>query len=827
MHSLWGDAMKKLALVLLFALVAFPGLLSATAYSCAGTGTRNWHIAASWTPNGIPGAGDTVSIPAGCTMQCEALNSCIAGKAGAPGTTDLTIQVGGNLTLLNGSSLDMRGSVLLSGELDIFGGAFILDPAVASGSANYAIDGGSAAGADTLKVCSESTCSSSSGLLGILTCKTGASGSCQITHTSGSGNGMNVLGSHGQISNFGTANTLGISLNDGTQPPTGGFVLKNGFSLHHNGDIRIGYNSPALNLTFAGVSFDGLVDKTQGGNGPSFLELYSLSAPTSGDRTFQVTCANTGARNAVIYLYVVNPNMGDSTHPGMIGYNCTLLKGLTGGTFQNVLSVIDRNYQPGASAIASAYNADASFQNWVLLNHTPNQHHIVSLSINGGSSGNAYSQMTFDGDGYVATDAGDDYQDFGTYSASNGLHINASGTTYTLGASTAQAISLDHETAYDTFGGAMCEGQCVPTMFVKWSNSIFVKPSELSGAEFLGNDGMHADANYSYANRQTASSVATDFNVFWQMPGSGDPGAYPAKNTYIQLNLGSTPSWVAMVPPGSSISRNQSVNISGGVNVSCSGCFTNAQAKDYIVDTTRVPNTYAVIESVSDPSHAVLYAPIPNYQAGDLADIRPGYFASNGLYGVDWGSHDQHMNPQFADPTRTVCTWWKAQSGSPANCNWPSANNFTATKGTDSTTIVDSSVNFMSMGVVDRVDQVLVYSSDWGTMRGSSLVIGHGPNSLRLAGFIPGTTSGDHFTFVTAAENLGLSAVQLYGFDANGNGVKPPAWVNLNMVQNLQSYLRQGFMPKNFALFGAGSDGKTVGAVDATPTTEDVSAAPN
>lgn len=112
---------------------------------------------------------------------------------------------------------------------------------------------------------------------------------------------------------------------------------------------------------------------------------------------------------------------------------------------------------------------------------------------------------------------------------------------------------------------------------------------------------------------------------------------------------------------------------------------------------------------------------------------------------------------------------------------------------------------------------MLVYSPGWATVLGSALVIGHSPTSLRLAGIIPGAASGDQFTFVTAAENLGLNAVKLYGFDASGNPVTPPSWVNANMVQNIQSYLHQGYLPANLALFGAGSDGKTIGAVEATP----------
>src|SRR5215469_15768920 len=119
MYSGGGRAvMKKLALVF---LLICPALLCATDYTCSGSGTRNWHTLTDWTPQGIPTVGDTATISPNCTMQCEGNQACAAGKAGIPGTTDLNIQAGGQLIVENGASFDMRGDVLMSGELDIFG----------------------------------------------------------------------------------------------------------------------------------------------------------------------------------------------------------------------------------------------------------------------------------------------------------------------------------------------------------------------------------------------------------------------------------------------------------------------------------------------------------------------------------------------------------------------------------------------------------------------------------------------------------------------------------------------------------------------------------
>jgi hypothetical protein len=756
-------------------------------------------------------------------MQCEPSAFCTAGKSGNPGTVDLTIQVGGDLIVENSAFLDMRGDVTLSGELDVFAGTFALDPGAASGAVMYYIDGGSDVGADTVKICSESSCSSNAGTMGVLNCKMGSAGSCQLRHSSHQGNGMNVLGSHGQISGFGTSSVPGVQLTDGALPPSGGFVLKNNFSLHNNGDFQIDYESPTLDLTFDGVSFDTLVDVNGSYNGYSFLDLISRVQPTSGDRTFRVSCANPSSHQATLNLDVISPSVGDASHPGLVAYNCVFVKGSHGGNLQNVLSVIDRNNTSG-QALVTAFNADATYENWVIYNHTPNQHSVVGSIANGNGTSNAYTGMVFDGDGYTAFDTGDDYQDFGNYTASYGLHINSSGTAFTLGASGQQSMSLSHETSYDTYGGTLCEGQCVPTMFEGWSSSLFVLPSELLGPEYLGNDGMHNDPKFTA--RQSSPSSATDYNFFWQMPGSGDPGANSAKIQHIQLNLNGTPSWVAMTDPGASFVQGVRPTVHGVVISNCPNCFVNAHAKDYVVDTAQMPNTYAVIQSVTDASDAVLYTSIPGYVTNDTLDVRPGYFANNGLYGVDWGAHDQHINPLFQDTNRTVCSWWKKQSGSSAQCSWANGNNYTAGSGTTSTVIMDNSVDFNALGVHDGLDIVFVYTNGGWAPVGVGTVLSHTSHSLTVTP-ISGDQQGYFFTFITAPYLLGQAAIQIYGFDVNGNPVTPPAWVNENMVQGVRSYLQQGFAPTNLALYGAGKDGKTVGAYEVLPVNAAISVSSN
>jgi hypothetical protein len=818
--------MKKL---LFLCVLLLPVFASATTFtSCSGTGTRNWHTSTDWTPNGTPTFGDTItSIQSACVMQCEAGQSCNLGTSAAgAGSTDITIAAGGTLKVLAGATFTMRGGVAMKGALDIYGGTFLLDPAGAGDSRAYVIDteGG---GSPVVQICAESTCTTTTGTLGILNCAKGSSSTCTINHGAAfSGQIPGWTQVRGAVTNYGAAALPAINFNDGQTPTTVGFIAKGNSLFDNDGVVLMGWNSGTLADTFDGVSFTRCQDQSAGGNPFECLEV-SNSTTTSGNRTFRVTASGyPSSHEYQLNMNVTGMTGGDSTHPGLIGYNVFMrFPGRTGNGLQNVLNVVDRINAPGttsASALSASKTCADVFSDWVMLNHTSNQHHIVATNNTCGTTANTYTHMVFDGDGYRASDAGDDYQDGGVYTATNDLHINASGTLFTLNAASVETVTITHDTMFNDFGGSICELNCYAGGFLKQANSLFVLPSALQGTSLAGNDGIHSSSAYRSTFRQTATSSNTDWNFFWQMPGSGDPGAGAAKTSQIQVNLGATPSWVA-VPTTASKTFTGTVTITGGVNVACTGCGTNAAAKDYIVDVTQSPNTYAIVQSVTNANAIVLTGAIPTYVGGDTVEVRPAYFSSGGTYGTDWGTHDQHINPFFQDSTRTVCSWWKIQAASTINCA-SQGGDYVATSGTSTTTINDTNVNFSTLGIVDNTDVVAVYSSDFNTFRGSAVVTSHTTTSISFSA-LTGTTSGDHFTFVTAPYNLGQSAIQLYGFDVSGNTVTPPAWVTSTIAKDIENYLLFGFAPTNPALFHAGGDSLTVGCCEVIPPNGGISVA--
>ena len=166
------------------------------------------------------------------------------------------------------------------------------------------------------------------------------------------------------------------------------------------------------------------------------------------------------------------------------------------------------------------FNASLTFQDSFCLERTPNQHEIMAgFAINGGSA-NFYQRYLCDGDGFFNYDTGDMIQDWGTYTMKNSLGINLCGTMTTISNGGSEVATVTENTNYNNFGETYCESACYDGIHPVFTNNLLVKPADINGAGIRGDDGIHAATVY---QRQTNFSL--DYNGFYQMPGSGDPGA--------------------------------------------------------------------------------------------------------------------------------------------------------------------------------------------------------------------------------------------------------------------------------------------------------------
>jgi hypothetical protein len=175
----------------------------------------------------------------------------------------------------------------------------------------------------------------------------------------------------------------------------------------------------------------------------------------------------------------------------------------------------------------------------------------------------------------------------------------------------------------------------------------------------------------------------------------------------------------------------------------------------------------------------------------------------------------------FTDSTRTLCTWYKSNTGALVSCPtygsiMSGSSMLLANTGTGGRTIVCNKCNFTAGGITTS-DIVRVFIGPGDHVRGISGIAAVTATTLTLTTTLPGLKIKDAFDFITATHGLGQILVQSAGFDWNGNPVVPPAWAS---VPNAMRYIYSGFTPHNFIYKGAGSpaDGfPDIGAVPFRP----------
>ncbi len=459
------------------------------------------------------------------------------------------------------------------------------------------------------------------------------------------------------------------------------------------------------------------------------------------------------------------------------------------------------------------------------MNRYPNQHDIVAAVPASGGAANLYQRYLCDGDGFFYSDTGDEIQDWGTYTMKNSIGINLCGTMTTISAGEAEVATILENTNYNNFGETYCESACYDGIHPVFRDNLIVKPADVHGTGIRGDDGVHAAAVF---ERQTNFSL--DYNGFYRMPGSGDPGAEnqpPVPALLPNPALGGIVSYVNLPVSivGGLIGR-PITTVTDPTHISCSSCnFLQAGAAgvmsgDYFEDNHLLK--VATVASVTDATHLVLTSPgITGMRQGvDTLTITTNYWNHPGWYYGDShnGSHDIHADPQFIDASRSLCTWYKGNSGAQLSCpTYGSVMSaytvLTTSGGTGGTTLACAACNFIANGVT-AADVVRVFVGTRSTERGWSTIEAVTSTTLTLSAPIPGLQPGDAFDFITATRGLGQVMVQSAGFDWTGAPVAPPAWAS---VAGAMLYIYGGFTPQNLIYRGAGSPADGFPDIGAVP----------
>jgi hypothetical protein len=817
------------ALMLAVLLLFSAQLVFATSYTSRQSGDFN--TAATWGGAGYPHSGDTWTISSGNSVTCSGV--CASGLAAANSCTiDGTVRTGGVLTIAAGATLTH------SGELDVQHAATLNVVANAtSGNGTLVIAPGSGAlcklsfsnsgvGAPVFNLAGVQG-SSGQNYYAVLNCNTALHHglACMATPEVG---GLNptLNFSYFQVTNFGNYNHLAFS-NFGVT----GLIMQNGL-FNNDGDVRLNLGTcGTCNFVVQNVSFTNPADTMM----HEVFSFYGTAAQTGGIRLVQNVTASTHAQTLRYVANISVPGLqtgasilgGDPANiNGFVGYNVALLQTTTnvkGQIFRGSAVIMDAGLQASV-CYGFAYNGSLTFQDSFCMERIPNQHEIVS-SVAGIGSRNLYQRYLCDGDGYFNFDTGDMIQDWGTYTLQNSIGLNFCGTMTTLSHSTPEVATVLENTNYNNFGETYCETACYDGISPVFRDNLLVKPADTNGRGIRGDDGVHGAAAFL---RQTNFSM--DYNGFYQMPGSGDPGAeqQPAVPALVpNPALGGIISYLNLPASvvGGLVNR-LITTVSDPTHVGCSSCnFTQAGAAgvmpgDYFLDVTL--RQYATVASVTDSTHLVLTSPgISGMRQGaDGLTIYTSYWNHPGWYYGDSnnGSHDIHADPQFVDATRSLCKWYQTNSGAQVTCPtygsvMTGVSLLRATTGTGGTTIVCATCNFTANGVT-TADVVRVFQSTGQNIRGTAAITAVNQTSLTLATPITGLTGGDTFDFITATQGLGKMLVQAAGFDWNGNPVTPPSWAT---VANGMQYVYEGFAPRNFIYHGAGSPADGFPDIGAVP----------
>ena len=813
-----------LGLLLLFSAVAF-----ATSYTSTQSGDFN--SVATWGGRGFPHTGDTWTIISGTSVTCSGV--CASGAA-TPSSCSVngTVKMGGSLTVAAGATLTH------SGELDVQHGATLNVYADATGSGTLAIAPGAGA------TCKLSFANPGTGvpvfnLVGtagtngnnsyaVLTCNNSlhAGAACMVTPEVG-GMSPSLNFDYFKVTNFGAARTLAFS-NFGVSSAS----IQNGL-FNNNGNVKLTLGTcTTCNFTVQNVSFTNPVDALTS----HVFDFYGTGAKTSGTRTVMNVTASSHSTTVRYMVDISIPGLqtgasalgGDGVDiNGFVGYNVALV-GTTNNAVNQVFRgtgvILDAGLQ-SASCYGFFYNAGLQFQDSFCVERLPNQHEIVSGTAATGGSPNLYQRYLCDGDGFYNFDTGDMIQDWGTYTLQNSIGLNFCGAMTTISNGGTEVATVTQNTNYNNFGETYCETACYDGVSPVFRNNLLVKPADSNGRGVRGDDGLHSALAF---QRQT--NLSLDYNGFYQMPGSGDPGSEPQPPVPMLIPnpaLGGIVSYLNL--PSSAVGMQQNkliTTVTDPTHIGCSSCnFTQPGAAgvmpgDYFVDITS--RLYATVASVTDATHLVLADPGISgmLQGHDGLTIYNSYWNHPGWYYGDSnnGSHDIHANPIFVDSSRTLCTWYRANTSAQLSCPtygsvMTGVSLLRGTAGTGGTTVVCFTCNFTANGV-STADVVRVFTSTGQNIRGSSAISSVTGTTLTLTTSIPGLAVGDTFDFITATRGLGPIIVQSAGFDWNGNSVTPPAWAT---VAGAMRYVYSGFAPQNFVYKNAGSPADGFPDIGAVP----------
>lgn len=381
----------------------------------------NWSNTGIWTPNGVPGDGDTFTVISTHIVTID--SNVTAGLSGATGTVMGTINQGGTLVIADGGVLNARGDLVIQrggtciGEA---GGEYIFDAPTGS---QYGIKNGlgGAAGYATLQSTGTGW---GGGQFFTVTGNSGRGGSNGFIDSSNTGSYPygHIKFAYTKINALGTASIKAVNhwCTDGNL---------NQFHMNHvlvtNSGLILSRTGSTLDLQWNSVDFRNPIDTSRVGAigvGGVFQFSYNSTKSGVGVRSLTDITIYSDAK----YGYEIS---NDFFLSNIVQYNVGLAGTATNArnTIEGILGVMDTN----GSFVTLPPKSGHKLLNSVFLTHIDNPHFTVELNSSGNALGGILLEGNlFDADDYFSTDTGEAITSTGTGTIQRNILIGGAGSLY-------------------------------------------------------------------------------------------------------------------------------------------------------------------------------------------------------------------------------------------------------------------------------------------------------------------------------------------------------------------------------------------------------------
>lgn len=621
----------------------------------------NLNQAATWGGAGVPGTGDRIVIGHAVTMTADAT----IGDQPVAGTAVITVNQGGSFTCNSGTTLTLRGDlgVQKGGTLNLYCNLNVNNPAatkyiiktINAGSGTPYINVGQVSGSPIL----------------LQTLTTIGDATNFALDASAAGAAVNIQNSKW----LNCGGTTQKCVNNLSWNPPLDFYLKTTLFQSSGLVYETMQNSATGNLVIDRVSF--VNPKANP------IQLVNSGAYTSGTRSISnVTCYSEAASGNSFNIGMVAGRVGnvssDTTYmgippntPGIISFNCPSAHSVT-----TELTAMIGTTQVGAGPQT---NTGLVWDSILFYSHRDNPHYLTEGS-GGAGSANTFKNFVCDGDSYYGTDTGDfDINCYGSTTLTNNLLVNSCGTLATACGS-ATAITAKNNTLAHSYALNLGESGGGTGQVPAFRNNLIYDGGDIAGVFHGKSGGLSFDTSYV---RQGAGQYSWDYNAFYKMPGSGDVGAIARTTPPNVANaaLGGIQGNLSF-PTKDAVGLHNADNIGSTTTTTHLNCSTCTGTSDFITGTYPAlagdivciggnscqsqDTTYAYVQSVTSGTQLELATALAGLTSGVAFKIKMGYASDGGIYGTTpgFGTHDKHLDPQFRDGTRSMCSWYVSLVGS-------------------------------------------------------------------------------------------------------------------------------------------------------------------